>query len=67
MNTLKPWEQSLTTHTQTGQTIVTRDYSVNQVTISPMSEAEIVPDHEEEIKIEEIKSKSKKNKQEEDK
>jgi hypothetical protein len=55
MNTLKPWEQSRTTYTPTGNNTITRDYSVNQTTIIPVSEAEIVHEPEEEIKTEEVK------------
>ena len=55
MNTLKPWEQSRTTYSPTGNNTITRDYSVNQITITPVSEAEIVHEPEEEIKAEEVK------------
>jgi len=55
MKALKPWEQSRTTYTLAGNNTITRDYSVNQTTIIPASEAEIVHEPEEEVKTEEVK------------
>lgn len=57
MNTLKPWEQSRVTYSPKGNTILTRDFSVNQTTKTPIHEAEIVHEPEEEEKVEPKKSK----------
>lgn len=57
MNTLKSWEQSRTTYTSAGNNIITRDYSINQITKIPVYEAEIVHEPEEEEKVETKKPK----------
>ncbi len=60
MNTLKPWEPSHTTYSPKGNTVVLRDFVVNQTTspsVVQHSDAEIVHEPDEEIKIEPKKSK----------
>ena len=54
MTTLKPWEQSRTTYSFTGNSTIMRDSPVNQITITPNDNKEEVKP-EEEVKLEEIK------------